>query len=367
MAARTTCGNVDSQSIARCGSSISPASTRHADDGRRRGPGSAIRRSVPRPTSSRRVPPRAREVLDVLPLVLDVLAECREGIERFEGARRSRHRSVSGMSWIGLDGRHARRLARGHRSPPEGPAARPIVAGDRSVGAADQPEETAPAGLVPGSRIRLRCGHPNPAGLRSFADLLQGGDAIEDVAVETGQIVGGRRGRLSTAIRSGGLGNPEFPSRSTVHAGIDPWNSRLVRPVASDGPTSRGDGCANRRASVAGEPPTTKPSNLPVPGIRTADTPSTIAPGGPVRSRCSIRSSSAPAPPRRLGRSRRARSRPSRPDRGGAPHGRRSSGTRRPGRGRGRRPRGGRVRPLRRPRPRAAARRGAGRRARAPG
>ena len=81
------------------------------------------------------------------------------------------------------------------------------MAGDGSVCAADQPEEPAPAGLVPGRRIRLGRFHPNPARLRTLADLLQGGDAIEDDAIETGEIVGRRRGGLDRDPLLG-LGNP---------------------------------------------------------------------------------------------------------------------------------------------------------------
>jgi len=83
------------------------------------------------------------------------------------------------------------------------------MTGDGSVGAADQPEEPAPASLVPGFRIRLRCFHSNPARLRALADLLEGRDAIEDVAIETGEIVGGRRGSLDRD-RSVGWGDPRF-------------------------------------------------------------------------------------------------------------------------------------------------------------
>ncbi len=83
------------------------------------------------------------------------------------------------------------------------------MAGDDSVRAADQPEEPAPAGLVPGLRIRLGRFHPNPARLRTLANLLQGGDAIEDYAIETGEIVGRRRGGLDRD-RSLGWGTPSF-------------------------------------------------------------------------------------------------------------------------------------------------------------
>jgi hypothetical protein len=77
------------------------------------------------------------------------------------------------------------------------------VTGDRSICAIDQPEKAAPTGLVPGVGICLGGGHSDSAGLGSFADLLEDRDAIEDLAVETGEIVRGRGGGLDRDRRLG--------------------------------------------------------------------------------------------------------------------------------------------------------------------
>jgi hypothetical protein len=66
------------------------------------------------------------------------------------------------------------------------------VTGERSICAIDQPEKAAPTGLVPGVRVCLGGGHADSARLRSFADLLESRDAVEDLAIETGEIVRGR-------------------------------------------------------------------------------------------------------------------------------------------------------------------------------
>lgn len=135
------------------------------------------------------------QVLDVLPFVLDVLTERREG---FEGVARALDRGIDGvrndLAWF--DGRHARRLARGRRSPPERPAARAVMAGDRPIGPADQPEEANTTVLVPGIGISRGRGHPDPPRLDPLADLLEPGDAVEDITVETGKIVRRRRRRF---------------------------------------------------------------------------------------------------------------------------------------------------------------------------
>ncbi len=85
------------------------------------------------------------------------------------------------------------------------------MARDRSICADDQPEKAAPTSLVPGLRIRLGGGHPDAARLGSFADVLEGGHPIEDLAVETREIVRGRGGGLDRdRDRRLGWGTPSF-------------------------------------------------------------------------------------------------------------------------------------------------------------
>lgn len=68
------------------------------------------------------------------------------------------------------------------------------MAGDESIGPAYQAEKSAATHFVPGLGIGLGRRHPDATGLGSLANLLEHGDAVEDVAIEAGKVVSGRRG-----------------------------------------------------------------------------------------------------------------------------------------------------------------------------
>jgi hypothetical protein len=68
------------------------------------------------------------------------------------------------------------------------------VAGNRPICPTEQDEQARPASLVPGIRVGLRRFHADLACLGPLADLLELRDAIENVPVQTGQVVGRSRG-----------------------------------------------------------------------------------------------------------------------------------------------------------------------------
>jgi hypothetical protein len=83
------------------------------------------------------------------------------------------------------------------------------VARDRAICPAEQDEQAPAAGLVPGIRVGLGRLHANLARLGALTDVLELGDAIEDVAVQTRQVIGGSRGSFDRD-RFWGWGRPRF-------------------------------------------------------------------------------------------------------------------------------------------------------------
>ena len=190
-ASSTTWGNVDSQSIARCGSSIASISEIGLVDrghdirtGRIAGPAVG---DLGQPSGPRRI-----EVVDIRPLILDLLAEVGQPTLGLEcPANEVTHGDAVGAHGGSLAARPIRRRARSVRrgDEPREREPRRRRAGGR-MGADDRELERPPAVLVPGPAVRSTRLGPEPGGLGPVPAPGKGVEGVEGDAVEHRQVFG---------------------------------------------------------------------------------------------------------------------------------------------------------------------------------
>ena len=200
---------------------------------------------------------------------------------------------------------------RGRRSAAPRPGALP-VAGCLALRAPQQRLEPASRPLVPGARVRLGRIGPEAGRLRSLA-----------IATRARRRDRGSRGTERGAPRR------ESSAPSADDDGLR-WSPGGIAHRSRPSPAERVSPQSPRWPPLR----TSKLVKLPLAGPHWAATRSTSAPAGRSRAWQAAPPARGEAPPRHSGRTRRGRWRPSRSVRGPWPASRRSSGTRRPGRGR---------------------------------
>ena len=285
-ASSATCGKVDSQSIARCGSVMrSTSSIRRSMAASAAGSSGAPVRAPA--ACSRRSRQADRQVVDVRPLVLDLLGRARSAGHRPRGRDRSPRRRwrlacpkrTTGVAGALRGGQRSWALAVRRRWRPIDPteAARPAAteldarrpsAARRAAGGTRAPD--APGRPRRASRPPSRVVGTS-ASLAAIPGRLEVGDAVEDGAVQRRQILGAR-----VWLHRAERWPDDGPGR----------NSPAVPLPRADGVSRRDD----RRPRMP------KSRRVPVAALHVALTRSTSAPAGPTLHRLEQRLEVAPRP-----------------------------------------------------------------------